>query len=68
VALDDGGKYQIELQAFWDDQPDGNIRVLGSIDDGGMQSIFPLSSDFIVSPDGQFVGENGNGNLPKRST
>ena len=52
-----GQWYQIEVEAFWDGQPDGDIRVLGSIDDGGLRAFSPLSDDFIKSPSDQFVGE-----------
>jgi hypothetical protein len=53
----DGKKYQIEIQAFWDDKPDGDIRVMGSIDDTGWRAIFPLNDGFIKSPSGKFIGE-----------
>jgi hypothetical protein len=46
--------YQIEIQAFWDDKPNGNIRVMGSIDDGGIRAFFPWSNDFIKSPPDEF--------------
>jgi hypothetical protein len=46
--------YQIEIQAFWDDKPQGNMRVMGSIDDGGIRAFFPLSLDFIKSPPDEF--------------
>ena len=52
-----GGKYQIEIQFFWDDRPGGNIRVAGSIDEGGWRAFVPLNRDFIKSADGSFVGE-----------
>jgi hypothetical protein len=52
-----GKWYQIEIQVFWDDKPDGNIRVLGSIDDGGWTALSPLCDDFIKSPSNEFVGE-----------
>lgn len=52
-----GAKYQVEVQLFWDDQPAGNIRVMGSIDDGGWRAFLPLSRSFIKSADGSFVGE-----------
>ncbi len=52
-----GVRYQIEVQAFWDDQPEGNIRVLGGIDDGGVRAYFPLCTDFIKAPSGAFIGE-----------
>jgi hypothetical protein len=52
-----GKHYQIEIQAFWDDKPNGNIRVMGSIDDGGLRTFLPLSDDFIKSPSNEFIGE-----------
>ena len=52
-----GQFYQIEIQAYWDDKPNGNIRVSGSIDDGGLRAFAPLTEDFIKSPSDQFVGE-----------
>ena len=52
-----GNFYQIEIQVFWDSEPNGNIRVIGSIDDGSLRAFVPLNSDFIMSPTGNFVGE-----------
>ena len=52
-----GANYQIAIQFFWDDGPGGNIRVMGSIDDGGWRAFIPLSRSFIKSADGSFVGE-----------
>lgn len=52
-----GAKYQIEVQSFWDDGRGGNLRVLGAIDDGGWRAFSPLCSDFIMAPDGSFIGE-----------
>ena len=52
-----GVEYQIEIQAFWDDKKDGDIRVMGSIDNGGLRALFPLCEDFIMSPNGEFVDE-----------
>lgn len=45
-----GTKYQYEIQFFWDDKKDGDIRVIGNIDDGGFRAIIPLSCDFIMGP------------------
>ena len=50
-------RYQIEVQAFWDSWRAGNLRVMGSIDGGGISALRPLSRDFIISPDGEFIGE-----------
>lgn len=50
-------KYQIEIQVFWDDRPNGDIRVMGNIDDGGLRSFYPLTDDFVKNPMNNFVGE-----------
>ena len=52
-----GAKYQVEVQFFWDNRPGGNVRVIGSIDNGGWRAFLPLSRSFIKSGDGSFVGE-----------
>ncbi len=57
VASPDGLAYQIEVQVRWDDEPDGNIRVTGAIDDGGWHAFLPLTDGLIVTPDGTFPGE-----------
>lgn len=59
LEIPSGGRrsWQLEFLICWDGAPDGNIRVIGSIDDGGLRAFFPLSDSFIKSPSGQFVGE-----------
>ena len=71
VVGSSGQEYQIEIEAFWDEKPNEDIRVLGSIDDSPSKSIFwkwpilrwiPIygtlaSEDFIISPSGEFVDE-----------
>ena len=52
-----GATYQVEVEVHWDDRPGGAVRVLGSIDDGGWRAFKLLCDDFIVAPDGTFVGE-----------
>ena len=52
-----GKRYQIEIQAFWDDKPNGNIRVSGAIDDEGWRAFVPLTDSFIKSPSNEFIGE-----------
>ena len=52
-----GTVYQLEIQAVWDGRKGGDLRVMGSIDDKGWRAFAPLISDFIVRPDGMFVGE-----------
>ena len=52
-----GALYQIELSVMWDDRARGNIRVMGSVDDGRWRAFMPLTRSFIKAPDGTFVGE-----------
>jgi hypothetical protein len=52
-----GAIYQIEIQVLWDDRPGGNVRVMGSIDDGGWRAFAPLTRSFIRRADGSFAGE-----------
>lgn len=52
-----GAEYQVEIEALWDDEAGKNLRVLGSIDDGGFRGLVPLCDDFIITPEGSFVGE-----------
>jgi hypothetical protein len=52
-----GMRYQVELQGVWDDRPNGVLRILGSVDDGGWRAFAPLTEDLLVAPDGSFVGE-----------
>lgn len=61
-----GARSQLEVNAVWDDRPARNVRVIGSIDDGGLRAFVPLSDDFIVAPDGLFVGEQRRGNGGER--
>lgn len=53
----DDKAYQLETQVFWDDRKGGDIRVMVSADDGGLRAFMPLTDDFIMTPDGSFVGE-----------
>ena len=57
IVAPSGARYQIEIQFFWDNRPNRNVRVMGAIDDGGERAFFPLTDSFILSPEGQFVGE-----------
>jgi len=47
-----GTEYQIEIQVIWDHKPNGDIRVMGAIDDGTFRGAFkPVCSDLLVKPD-----------------
>jgi len=52
-----GVAYQIAVEAVWDNKPGGNLRVLVHVDDGGLRAFVPLTEDFIMAPDGSFIGE-----------
>ena len=52
-----GTKYQIDIEIVWDGAPNGDLRVMGAIDDGGVRANLPLTHSFILRPDGTFVGE-----------
>lgn len=52
-----GRHYFIEASVFWDDKKGHDLRVLVAIDDGGWGALSPITEDFIVAPDGTFVGE-----------
>ena len=45
-----GTAYQIEIQFFWDDKPGDTIRVMGSIDDGGIRAFVPLTDSLLITP------------------
>jgi hypothetical protein len=55
VTGSSGTRYQIELEALWDSKPNGDLRIIGCIDDGGLRAFFPVTDDFIISPDGHVV-------------
>ena len=57
VVASSGTRYQIEVQAFWDDRTGNDLRVRIAVDDFGPSAFHPLVVDFIVAPDGRFVGE-----------
>jgi hypothetical protein len=54
VESESGVRYQIECEALWDREAGAELRVIASIDDGGLiSSIFPVTSDFIITPTGE---------------
>jgi len=50
-----GTEYQVEVQAFWDANQEGNIRVQGAVSAGFWRQFVPLVDDFIIAPDGTMV-------------
>ena len=57
VIADDGKWYQLETEVFWDNKRPKDLRVMVAADDGGWRAFKPLTGDFIIRPDGSFVGE-----------
>jgi hypothetical protein len=51
-----GKTYQLELQVFWDSRPGEALRVLASIDDGGLRAFVPLTDSFIMNAGGAIRG------------
>ena len=45
-----GAQYQIEILIMWDSTPNGAIRILGSIDDGGWRAFVPLTDSILKYP------------------
>src|SRR5262249_32811744 len=57
VVGQSGARFQMEVEAFWDSRDGRDLRVVVSIDDGGLRAFAPLTTSFIMAPDGTFVGE-----------
>jgi hypothetical protein len=53
----DSTVYQLEIQVVWDGQKGGNVRAIGSVDDGSWRALVPITRSFIKSADGRFAGE-----------
>ena len=49
VRTKGGMMYQVEIRFFWDDQPRDTIRILGSIDDGGIRAFLPLTESLLIT-------------------
>ena len=56
-VAENGTKCCVEICVHWDDQPNGEIRVMFGIDDGGLRSLMPVCKDFIIAPDGEIFGD-----------
>lgn len=59
VGAPSGARYQIEIQALWDDpkKANGVPRVAGTIDDRGIRAYMPLTDSFLLAPSGELVGK-----------
>ena len=52
-----GEPYQIEFDFIDEDSESGNIRVWAMVSYSWWTDFSPVSSDFIMAPDGSFIGE-----------
>jgi len=57
IVRGDERPWQLEFEFRWDGNPGGSVRVLGSIDDGGIRGWLPITDGFIKSPSEDFIGE-----------
>ena len=55
VLSESAVNYQIELKVFWDSKPEKNLRIMGSIDDGGWCAFLPPTDSLIMKPDGTLI-------------
>ena len=57
VSGADDTAYQIEFESVWDSAPDGDLRIIASIDDCGFFSFLkPLTRSFIITREGDIIG------------
>ena len=50
-----GAAYQIEFNVFYDSGRSGDLRIIGSIDDGGLRALMPVTKSEIMKPTGELV-------------
>jgi hypothetical protein len=51
-----GTEYQIEIHVTWDHKPKGDVRVMGTIDDGTFRGAFrPVCEDLIVKSGSPYI-------------
>jgi hypothetical protein len=61
VIGEDGKSYQLEIEALWDNAKGEDVRIIVAADDGGWRAFKPMTGDFIMRPDGSFIGESLDG-------
>src|SRR6478736_1761655 len=55
VVAPSGATYHVELEGFWDDNEHRDLRVVASIDDGGLRAFLPFTDAFTISPSGSIT-------------
>lgn len=52
VVAPSGTTYHVEAQGYWDDRGARDLRVVVSIDDGGLRVLAPLTDSFTIAANG----------------
>ncbi len=52
-----GEPYQIEVDFFFDNEKEKTLRVTAMISYSFITNFSPVTSDFIIAPNGKFIGE-----------
>jgi hypothetical protein len=47
-----GTAYHVELQGSWDDEAHRELRVIASVDAGGLRAFLPFTDAFTIDPTG----------------
>ena len=55
LVSESGLNYQIEFSMLWDSKAEEDLRIMGSIDDGGWRAFLPLTESLIMRPDGKLI-------------
>jgi hypothetical protein len=55
VQAPSGTEWQIEFNIFYDSGKRGNLRIVGSIDDGGWRSFMPLTKSLIMKHTSELI-------------
>ncbi len=55
VKAGSGREYQIEFNVFFDAGAHQELRIVGSIDDGGLRAFLPLTKTLIMKPSGELL-------------
>ena len=50
-----GVTYHVEVEGFWDDRAERELRVVMSIDDGGLRTLLPITDSFTIAPNGAII-------------
>lgn len=47
-----GKAYQVEREGFWEEEDHQALRIVASIDDGGLRALLPFTESFTIAPTG----------------